>query len=183
MSTLFGVGSIAGIFPLGGFFGKVAIDSAASNIYVYALLTLVELVSSVYIFRWLFIPMRNPLTKGMDAELTSKYGNMPKTMVYPLAALALLIVISAFAYAYLPNLPFAGTYTNAYAPLHISLMAASIETIMALLGFSVAYCVYVKMNLRGMSSHAALHALVYNSVAVNWAYSIIAKAFYELGGA
>lgn len=182
ISTLFGVGSIAGIFPLSGFFGKVAIDSVASNIYVYILLTVIEFASSIYIFRWLFIPMRDPLTKGIDAELTAKYKNIPKTMLYAIAVLALLVAIGGFAYAYLPGLPYAGVFANTYMPLHISLVSGLTETIAVLLGISVTYYIYVKMNLKGMSSHRALHTLLYNSIAVNWAYSIIAAAFYEIGG-
>ncbi|MCL5093111.1 MAG: NADH-quinone oxidoreductase subunit L [Candidatus Marsarchaeota archaeon] len=182
ISTLFGVGSIAGIFPLSGFFGKVAIDSAASNIYVYILLTVVEFASSIYIFRWLFIPMRDPLTKGIDAELTSKYQNIPKTMLFAIAVLAFLVVVGAFAYAYLPNLPYSNAFINTNIPLHISFISGLVETIAVLLGLSITYYAYVKMSLKGLSSHRILHTLLYNSIAVNWAYSIIASAVYELGG-
>ena len=64
LPTLIAVASLAGIFPLGGFFGKVAVEAAVQNYLVYAALLAVEVVSSMYIFRWLFVPLKNNLEKG-----------------------------------------------------------------------------------------------------------------------
>ena len=64
LPTLIAVASLAGIFPLGGFFGKVAVEAAVQNYLVYAALLAVEVVSSMYIFRWLFVPLKNSPEKG-----------------------------------------------------------------------------------------------------------------------
>ena len=68
VAMLIGVVSVAGLFPLSGFFARSSIGAAASsNILVYLVLLLAGLASSLYIFKWMLVPMR----PGSRSEITA----------------------------------------------------------------------------------------------------------------
>ena len=98
-ATLIGVLSIAAIFPFAGFFAKYAIMHSATSIVTYALLLAIELTTSLYIFRWLFLPRKNTAYKS-----SFNYVTLPKTMKGALLAAAVLCAAASLVYFYLPAL-------------------------------------------------------------------------------
>ncbi len=108
LATLIGAVSVAGMFPLSGFFASSSIGIAASsNMFVYSALVLVSMASSIYAFKWALVPMR----PGARSEIKGIYSTMPISIMVPIYALEALTVFSSFAYMYLPK--FLGTFGTA----------------------------------------------------------------------
>ena len=191
LATLFGVISIAGIFPLGGFFAKASIGTAAAstNIVVYAVLLAIELATGFYIFRWYIIPMRAP--PQSDASRTrNSYRLLPKSMTVPPVLLAALTAVSAAVYYYLPMLLPASPYVPGYrfgsfagAAPAISLTGSVIETAFIAVGIYAAYLLYSRRRAPTLYTHRLLNHAVYNGPAVNMAYCAFAAAFSAAGAA
>ncbi len=172
ITTVIGTLSLAGVFPLSGFFGKVAIDSAAANfsslphILLYILLSIVDLLSSIYIFRWLFVPMRKaPLEKAFTLNIN--YRTLPKSMLIPPTILAAFVIIGSVFYVTLTNLlPLPG------APASVTLLDTIIETILVVIGFAIAYMLYVKLKLSGFTEkHEILHGVANSGAEINGFYN------------
>ena len=190
ITVLVGVLSIAGIAPFSGFFGKVAIDSAAfsANIWVYALLSIIEFASSVYIFRWLFVPMRKP-PQGEEEELANRYAHIPKTMLAAPAALAILVVAAAFAYLYLPG--YLATAQQApLGPLGISMLGFLAESTIVIAGAYVAFRMFMNARASVPAQHKLALRILYNSRITNafylylvWFFTAVAHSADDLESA
>ncbi len=168
--------SLAGVFPLSGFFGKVAIDtSAANNFVVYAVISIIELASSLYIFRWLFIPARKP-AQSKDFALGERYSHLPKTMLAPAVVLAALVFIGSAAYFMLPSFIVPTQYVQIPYGLRIGVLDAAIETVLVALGLYFAYYLFRKGNASRLPSKTPLRYLLYNSPAVNRFYDYVVAA-------
>ncbi len=167
--------SIAGIFPLSGFFGKGAVESAAmGNIAVYAMLLVVEFATSIYIFRWLFIPMRKSYDDSIITKLS--YGAIPKSMTAPAVVLAGAVISASLLYqsviSYITPL---GAAAQGSAP--ISLADAIIANVLALAGLCTAYYIYRLGHRRFIANpNKNLFAAMYNSTIVNAAYLRIVRS-------
>ena len=160
--------SLAGIFPLSGFFGKFAVESAVS-IPIYIILLVIDVASSAYIFRWLFITMRQPEHSSLSK---ARYSHIPMSMLAPQAILAAAVVAGGYAFFVLPG------YTG-LPSLSFNVIGAILETIMVAVGFAAAYIIYRKNPDR--IPYTRLHKLAFNNPYVNSAYSAIAKSFYAVG--
>ena len=160
--------SLAGIFPLSGFFGKFAVESAVS-IPVYIILLVIDVASSAYIFRWLFIPMRKPEHISLSK---ARYSGIPLSMLVPQAILAVAVIAGGYAFIALPG------YLSLH-PLSLNVIGAVLESIMVAAGFAAAYLVYRKNPER--IPYTRLHKLAFNNPYTNSAYSAIARAFYAVG--
>ncbi len=167
-TMLIGVLSLAGIFPLSGFFGKIGIDVSANSLLLYVILAFIEFGSSIYIFRWLFLPMHKPDNK----PLIKRFKNLPKSMLLPPVILAALVFIGDLVYLYLPN------YLK-ISQLHITFADPIIESLIVLSGFAAAYILYVKILMP--KPHGNIKRLMYNSIPINAAYSSLARAFIDTG--
>lgn len=189
VATLFGVVSIAGIFPLGGFFAKASIGSAAAstNLIAYMVLLAIELVTGFYIFRWYIIPMRSP-PQSDTTRMRNSYKLLPKSMIAPSIILSALTAASALAYYYLPIIltqsPYVpgyvfGAYTGA-APT-IGIADAAAETAFIAIGAYAAYLLYSRRRAPALYTHRLLSRAVYNAPLVNRAYSAFAAAFAAIG--
>lgn len=165
---LIGVLSIAGIFPLSGFFGKAAIDAAAlSNTYVYIILAVIDFATSAYIFRWLFIHSRRE-----PAHVELSYSSIPKSMLYSGAITSVLVLAAAIAFFNVSG--FLSYYAYA-SKLSIGLAEAVIESAIVILGISASYYLFHVKKPSGTVTTKAYYVL-FNSVMVNAAYGYIAKA-------
>ena len=166
IATIIGVLSIAGIFPLSGFFGKAAVGaSAASNLPVYLVLLAIGFASSVYMFRWLLLPLRKQAMTSREA--TSNFSFIPVQMLIPIYVLAGLVVAGSLVCVYLPG------YLSAYgaAPRVLSPGSIVVGTVVAALGITLAYVVYFKRSGKKMSvTHSLAYQLFYNGVFVNAFY-------------
>ncbi|MFI5412324.1 MAG: NADH-quinone oxidoreductase subunit L [Candidatus Micrarchaeales archaeon] len=177
ITLLIGVLSIAGIFPLSGFFGKNLLESSANNIAVYLLLLVIELGTSLYIFRWLFVMMK----KSYESEgaVTINYKSLPKTMIIPTYVLAILVVGGSAFYTTLPT--YLSTGSLSYSSITIE--SAAIGTVVALLGIIIAYRIYKQGHrMHFASTNKTAFSILYNSTIVNGAYLRLIEVFTYLGG-
>ncbi len=170
ISTIIGVLSLAGIFPLGGFFGKLGIDTSASSMYVYIALVAIDFLSSVYIFRWLYLPSRK------DSYLSSfGYRTVPRSMLAPIAILAVLVLASGLAYFMLPM------YYAAMPKFSISIIDSLIETVLVLTGLGIAYILYSRGRAPHVDASSLEYKLLHNSFFINAFYVYLLKGIELLG--
>ena len=170
IATAIGVLSIAGIFPLSGFFGKAGIEaSAATNLPVYIVLLLLGVASSVYMFRWLFLPLKR--TSANSRDISNNFLFTPVQMRLPIYILAALAVAGSLAFVYLPG------YLSAYGSVAQVLAPANVvlETVTAVIGIAIAYLVYFKGSGKKLSAtHSLAYGAMHNNVFVNAFYADLA---------
>jgi NADH-quinone oxidoreductase subunit L len=152
------VASVAGIFPLGGFFGKVAVESAVTNYAVYGVLVLVEVVSSMYIFRWLFVPLAKS-KQQKKAEYAA-----PRSMAAAVYVLAAVVVLSSLAWLYLSG--------NANG-ISIGWQNGAVFTAVVLLGLGLSYLLYYSRPTSAAKLRSSLGRISDMSFAFNSIYSLI----------
>ncbi|MEM3841391.1 MAG: NADH-quinone oxidoreductase subunit L, partial [Candidatus Micrarchaeaceae archaeon] len=125
--------SLAGIFPFSGFFGKFAVESSV-NAIIYPILLAIDVASSAYIFRWLFIPMQKPERQSLSK---ARYSSIPYSMLSSEIILAAAILAAGYAFIYLPK------YLG-YNLLLGGILGAIAESIAVGIGFAASYYVYRK---------------------------------------
>lgn len=170
--TAIGVLSLAGMYPLSGFFGKAAVDVSATNLLVYVVLLAIGIISNVYIFRWLFIPMHKKTDKKMRDTMKS-YRNTPVSMMLPIYILAILAATTGFAiFHYLP------IYLNGYhiSGLQIGIIEILISIAVTAIGFTISYFLFYAKDYPSLDSRSVAYKLLYNSMLVNSAYVYLTKA-------
>ena len=163
-SMLIATLSIAGIFPLSGFWSKDEIVASTLGHPVFMVLTLlVAFMTSFYMFRLIFLTF---FGETRDQHGYDHAHESPRAMTTPLIVLAVLSVCagwvaipwldhgySMFAYHEEPE------HTNA----HYSIML--ISTLVALSGIGLAYMMYVKKSISPQALGArfkSLYTLLYN---------------------
>jgi NADH-quinone oxidoreductase subunit L len=172
VAILIGAISIAGVFPLSGFFGKFGVEASATNTLVYAVLVAIGFVSSLYIFRWLFVPLRK--ASAPSPETRTGFRFIPRSMLLPTYMTAVLVGLSSAAYVFLPS------YLAQYnaTPIPLAPSGAAIETAVVLLGLALAYAVYFRRSSGDpVSPHGLAHSALYNNVFVNAFYALVARLF------
>jgi NADH-quinone oxidoreductase subunit L len=173
--ALIGALSIAGILPFSGFIGKVAIENAAttsnlaatSNTIVYLVLVIVDFITSLYIFRWLFIPIKNQ-SENSDRRIKASFKFSKKSMVIPQIILAFLVLaFTFFGWIYI-----IGPLNWNFSPALIDLI---IETVVAVLGTVVAYLLFKKAKVSAFSESSNARQFLSKGFFVNNAYVYVAK--------
>ena len=154
-----GAASLAGLFPLSGFFGKAAVDAAAPNIAIYLLLSAISLLSSFYIFRWMLVPIRN-------GKSTKRYDMLPHSMVAPIYVLSALILAAFVAYLAVPSYIGYG--------LKLGIVHAAIFTIVVIAGLAVAFFQY--RSSRAKFALPRWLGFIYTRPMVNAAYGAAISA-------
>lgn len=178
LTTLIAVLSLAGFIPFSGFFANIGIGSSAfSNIYLYAILSIVGFSTSFFIFRWFFLISK----PSKEEKVNIEYGFLPRSMVYTTVLLAILAIAGSVTFFYLPSFLASGSnYLTKFISTKISLnyLDAAIETGLVFAGALVSYLVY--RYHRSIHSHF-ISGLAYNSNAVNAIYSYFAKFIQGFG--
>ena len=169
-ATAIGAASLAGIFPLGGFFGKLGIEGLAGNYYIYAVLLAIDMASSLYIFRWLLVPL-SPRNRDRAGRL---YASLPKSMLAPTYALAALVCASGLGYLYL------GGYLG-LGGLAISYGGALALGVVVIAGAVFAYALYYARSFVTEGVRSRIVRAAYSAPFVNATYRGVAGAF-EVGG-
>ena len=163
-SMLIATLSIAGIFPLSGFWSKDEIVASTLGHPVFMVLTLlVAFMTSFYMFRLIFLTF---FGETRDQHGYDHAHESPRAMTTPLIVLAVLSVCagwvaipwldhgySMFAYHEEPE------HTHA----HYSIML--ISTLVALSGIGLAYMMYIKKSISPQALGArfkSLYTLLYN---------------------
>ena len=179
IATVIGVLSIAGVFPLSGFFGKAGIEaSATTNMLVYLVLLVVGFASSVYMFRWLFLPLKKAAASSRD--IGANFSFIPVQMLIPIYVLAALAVGGSLMYVYVPS------YLSGYGRIAPVLAPASVavETVVVMLGLALAYVVYFRRSGKRLAdAHRLVYASLYNGVFVNAFYAGVARLFGTISSA
>ena len=163
--------SLAAIFPFSGAIGKGVIAGVAedTNIIVYAVLVLLGLGSSIYIFRWLFIPVSKPFKNGHAVAVN--YMALPKTMIAAALILAVLVIIAPIFDLY----PAFLTPALSGALIPVSEMAE--VSVIALIGLAIAYRIYRQGHgVHVASASRPIFLSFYNSIIVNGFYLYLTKA-------
>ncbi|MGB5105977.1 MAG: NADH-quinone oxidoreductase subunit L [Candidatus Zixiibacteriota bacterium] len=163
-SMLIATLSIAGIFPLSGFWSKDEIVASTLGHPVFMVLTLlVAFMTSFYMFRLIFLTF---FGETRDQHGYDHAHESPRTMTTPLIVLAVLSVCagwvaipwldhgySMFAYFHEPH----------HAEAHYSVMI--ISTLVALSGIGLAYLMYIKKAISPQAlgtKFKSLYTLLYN---------------------
>jgi NADH-quinone oxidoreductase subunit L len=168
--TAIGVASLAGLYPLSGFFGKSLVGmSAGGNSIVYFVLMLTGFLSSIYIFRWLFVPMRKKATKSK-----SRNANNPvnRKMLAPIYILAAIVVVSGpILYMIIPK------YLTSYniIRINISILQIAITTIAIILGALISVYLFYYKGYISSDEKKPLHKILYNNTTTKKFYYYLAK--------
>ncbi|MGC8679950.1 MAG: NADH-quinone oxidoreductase subunit L [Candidatus Micrarchaeia archaeon] len=178
ISLIFGVLSLASIFPLSGFFGKAVIISTSSGIS-YLLLILIEILSSFYIFRWFFVIIR----KDGDDELyrAINYKSTSKLMLLPIFILTLLIIFASILYFYIPHYIGISTTINTNIPIYELI----ISTVIAIIAIYFTYLIFYKHKLVIKESYKwykPLYNIFNNNIFINSFYLYTALFFEWIAG-
>ena len=179
IATLIGTVSLAGLYPLSGFFGKAAVGLSTGNIAIYAFLLLIEFLSTIYIFRWLFAPLhrRQPEKKTVGAR--ANYKTLPKSMMIPIYILALIAAISGMAiYSFVP------TYLKQYGvqPIVIGNSEIIISAAIFIFGFILSLGLFYFKDLAIMEERRPAYKLLYNSILTNDFYGLLVKLIGAIAG-
>ena len=160
--------SLAGLFPLSGFFGKTAIGIAARpNLLVYAMLLGIDVLSTLYIFRWFFV-----LKKNKKESTTVKFSKLP--MKLGIGIVLALLIISSFA------MYFAVNYMSILRINYIgNIKDIAIETVLILAGIATTWLFYRKKQIKALLAREKnpniAGKILYNNVFVWSAYLIVAE--------
>ena len=171
-STLFGVLCLAGFIPFSGFFANEGISYALSGNHAYLLISAVSLLTSFYIVRW-FSYLSMSSKKAPSAE--NNYITTPRSMVYPMGALAALTIAASALFFSIEGFLNTGGYLS-YLPiqsnLSLSLTDSIFFTALIAIGAALSYLVYYKNSIK--ISEKQLDKFIYTGPIVNWFYSIVA---------
>ena len=172
--ALVGALSIAGIFPFSGFLGKASADAAASsNLPVYVVLTIVDFLTAMYIFRWLFVPMRQQ-AESQSREVSTGYAATSINMTAPQVVLAVFVIGMTAVIMLLPSrLP---SYSA-------GLSGAAVESAAALTGVAAAYAIFKRAKSSVFSEKSKLRVFLSKGFFVNSAYDYAAIAAMLAAGA
>ena len=200
---LIGSLSLAGIFPLAGFWSKDeilahALKGDAISQFVFALALIAAFMTAFYIFRALFMTFEGEYRGGADADPDAEahgethLAESPALMVLPLLPLA----VASVAIGFLINPPFDLGVIPAHwlseflgaGPVHVEtpkfdLVVAAASTALALSGILVAWFMYARRPFtaeRAAEQPGGVHALLVRKYYVDELYEgvVVRRAFY-----
>jgi len=156
--------SIAGIFPLSGFWSKDEIVASTSGHPVFMVLTLaIAFMTAFYMWRLCFLSF---FGKPRDEHRFEHAHESPNVMTYPLVFLAVLSVGAGWVGLPLFEHGFSTFVYHAEAyHVHFSWSLAIISSIVAASGIFLAYLMYYKGSIRPQKVGArfrGLYTLLYN---------------------
>jgi NADH-quinone oxidoreductase subunit L len=186
ITTLFGVLALAGFIPFDGFFANVGIAAVFSmNLVVYAVISLISMGTSFYIFRWLIVQNK----KTVNPRALLNYNSVPGSMSYSMLVLAVITVLAGVAFLLLPGLLSNANLVTSGKGVSLGIPDMAIETVLVAAGALLGYFVYRKRKVvetkkKAGSAPARSYEFVYTAGIFNNAYAKVA-AFVEVvaGGA
>ncbi|MEW5922895.1 MAG: NADH-quinone oxidoreductase subunit L [Candidatus Zixiibacteriota bacterium] len=167
--------SIAGIFPLSGFWSKDEIVAATSAHPVFMVFTLaIAFMTAFYMFRLCFMTFTG---KPRDQHRFDHAHESPKSMTVPLMFLGFLSIFAGWV-----GLPWLGHgfasfvfHGEAYHP-HANYLLMLISTVVAVSGIGLAYAMYYKKAVSPnaiVEKFKPLHTLLYNKYYFDELYDLI----------
>ncbi len=167
--------SIAGIFPLSGFWSKDEIVAATQHHPIFMILTLlVAFMTAFYMWRLCFLTF---FDKPRDECRFEHAHESPRVMTYPLVVLAVLSVCAGWValpwlhHGY-SSFVFHGEIHHAY-PNYILML---VSTIVALSGITLAYLMYYRKSIsadRLAERFRPVYTLLYNKYYLDELYDLI----------
>ena len=170
---LIGSLSIAGIFPLAGFWSKDEIIAAslhhpdAIQIVVAIMALMAAFMTAFYMFRALFMTFHGEFRGGIAAEPDSgadshdvHLGESPAVMVLPMVILAIPAIVAGFLFnpvieggiGSIPQYWFSkmlNMVDHVYVKGHpVDFVAAGISSIIAVSGIGLAYLIYIRKSVK-----------------------------------
>ncbi len=187
--------SLAGIWPLSGFWSKDEILSTAltANPVLFTLVMITVLLTAFYIFRVIFLTFAGEYRGGAESEHGHAHGHLhesPMVMVLPMVVLAVLAVVSGWwnvgggfsaffgegeTQSFFSGL--FGIFTHSWLPIT--------SLLVALLGIFLAYAVYGAKWLSAERIGAAfkpLYNLFYNKYFMDKLYEDLFVKRFLIGG-
>jgi len=167
--------SIAGIFPLSGFWSKDEIVASTHGHPVFMILTLlVAFMTAFYMWRLCFVTF---FGKPRDQQRFDHAHESPNVMTYPLIFLAILSICAGWVGLPWLSHGFASFayHGEAYHP-HADYLLMGISTVVAVGGIVLAYLMYYKGSISPEKMAArfkTLHKLSYNKWYFDEIYDII----------
>jgi len=168
--------SIAGIFPLSGFWSKDEIVAASSHHPIFFIGTLlIAFMTAFYMFRLVI------LTCFGEPRNQDRYDHAhesPNSMTYPLVFLGVLSIFAGWVgMPWLKHGFAAFVYTGAepYHP-HADYLLMIVSTVVAVSGIGLAYFMYFKKSISAdkiAEKFAPIHKLLYNKYYFDEIYDII----------
>ncbi len=158
--------SIAGIFPLSGFWSKDEIIASAEHHPFFLVLAIaVAFMTAFYMFRLVFVTF---FGQPRDKEAYEHAHESPKTMTWPLIILAFLSIFAGWVG--IPWLPkgfgsFVTDYTGHGHHGHFNFILAAISTVVAVSGIALAYFMYIKKSIKSevwAEKMKAMHTFLLN---------------------
>lgn len=183
-SALFGVLALAGFVPFNGFFGNIALENASTNMYTYGFLLAVDLLVSLFIARWFFIPLKKSANRIVGNKISMRYDMIPLAMRLPIIILAILCLATSYFLNYIFGI--AGAM-NAYGyPSGISFSLGigqiAIETVLVLAGVVAMYLLFYNKEQKENPKLNFAKLLLGNGTLFNELYTYAANfAFYAAG--
>jgi NADH-quinone oxidoreductase subunit L len=168
--------SIAGIFPLSGFWSKDEIVAASSHHPIFFAGTLtIAFMTAFYMFRLVFLTF---FGEARNHERYHHAHESPNNMTYPLVFLGFLSIFAGWV-----GLPWlehgfaAYVYTGGepYHP-HANWLLMIVSTVVATSGIGLAYLVYYRRVISADSvaaKFAPLYKLLYNKYYIDEIYEVI----------
>ncbi len=167
--------SIAGIFPLSGFWSKDEIVAASSHHPVFFIITLlIAFMTAFYMFRLCFLTF---FGQPREQERFDHAHESPKVMTYPLIFLAVLSVCAGWVGIPWLQHGFASfvSHGEPYHP-HANWLLMIVSTIVAVSGIGLAYLIYYKQSISAdqlAERFKVLHKLSYNKFYFDEIYDFI----------
>ncbi len=175
VSTAFGALALAGFIPFDGFFASIGISSAfTGNIAVYALISLISMLTSFYIFRWLVLCSR-PAEEEREKVL---YESLPKSMLYSGFVLAVLALLASVLFFFAKNLFGKVPYALTGKPLVLNPVDISVELAAVGIGSILALRAYRHAAYSSKRVFGRRSDWIQTSGAFNAAYALFAGFFY-----
>jgi NADH:ubiquinone oxidoreductase subunit 5 (subunit L)/multisubunit Na+/H+ antiporter MnhA subunit len=166
VSAAFGTLALAGFIPFCGFFSNLSIGAAFStNLVAYAFITVIELCTSFYIFRWFLLQ-----TKKAPGIAVPSGRTQPRSMSFGMVALAIATLLAGIGVFFIPSLIGASSQSLVLGGLVSAWSYAIIETGAVAAGALVSYAVYRRKKGRQTRRTLVLSL----SAAINSAYAYAA---------
>ena len=169
--------SIAGIFPLSGFWSKDEIVAATLNHPVFMFFTLViAFMTAFYMFRLCFLTF---FGEPRDKDRFDHAHESPRSMTYPLVFLAFMSIFAGWvALPWLPESLHYSSFVYHGDPhaAHPHYLLMIISSIMAISGIVLAYLIYYKTSISAdmlADKFRPIHTLLYNKYYFDEIYHII----------
>ena len=179
LPVLFGVLSLAGFIPFDGFFSSLVLGSSFSaNLLAYLGISLVSMLSSAYIFRWMLNISRKPKSQSESIH----YGAMPLSTVIPILIFGIATLVASAAFVYFPSFINSGqpSFSLQTPPFTFSLLDVVAVLAFVAAGAAISYFAYAKKwHLRSR----VLGSLMLNGLLFDSLYTLVANFFLLAGEA